>query len=166
MELQPVTFDIAAVVREVAESNQPLAAKNGTGIRVACEPAILYSDRVRIRQCLFNVVGNACKFTHQGRVLVEAHLERGSNGAWYLVRVVDTGIGIRPEDLDKLFCYFTQLDASSTRKHGGTGLGLAISRRLCRLMGGDITVESAPGKGSTFTLRLPAGVSDGIDIGS
>lgn len=166
MELTAEEVDIASVVGGVAATAEPLAARNGNRIQTRCEPATLFGDKTRIQQCLLNLVGNACKFTHQGRVLVEAHPERGSNGAWYLVRVVDTGIGIRPEDLDKLFCYFTQLDASSTRKHGGTGLGLAISRRLCRLMGGDITVESAPGKGSTFTLRLPAGVSDGIDIGS
>ena len=161
IELQPESFDIAALVREVAASVEPLAAKNRVEVTVVCEPAILYGDRLRVGQCLVNLVGNACKFTHDGRVLVEASSESGSNGAWYAVRVVDTGIGIPREDLDRLFSYFTQLDASSARKYGGSGLGLAISRKLSRLMGGDITVESTPGRGSTFTLRFPAVTAPG-----
>jgi signal transduction histidine kinase len=125
---------------------------------VTCEPAILYIDPVRLAQCLFNLVGNACKFTHGGRVLVEGLAERRDpDNHLYTIRVIDSGIGIRPEDLDKLFTDFTQLDGSKTRKYGGTGLGLAISRRLARLMGGDITVESEAGRGSTFTLQVPQG---------
>ncbi|MGD0302259.1 MAG: ATP-binding protein [Bryobacteraceae bacterium] len=154
LELQSASFDIAALVREVAASVEPLAAKHGVDLQVVCEPANFYGDRMRIGQCLFNLVGNACKFTQAGRVRVEAI----PDGGWYTVRIVDTGIGISPEDLTKLFCDFTQVDGSHARKYEGTGLGLAISRKLSRLMGGDITAESTLGQGSTFTLRLPTGL--------
>jgi PAS domain S-box-containing protein len=161
LELQFDTFDIAELVQEVAASVEPLAAKNGVSVQVRCEPAALYGDRVRIGQCLFNLAGNACKFTQDGSVVVEATLDRGSDAGWYTVRIIDTGIGISIGDLDKLFCDFTQLDTSHARKYEGTGLGLAISRQLSRLMGGDITAESTPGHGSTFTLRLPTGGAPG-----
>ena len=157
MRLQSENFEIAVVVQDVAMSLEAVAAKNRVALRTDCEPATLFGDKVRVRQCLFNLVGNACKFTQDGEVLVDAHRGKGDEKGWYILRVVDTGIGISPEDLGKLFCYFTQLDTSSSRKYGGTGLGLAISRKLSRLMGGDITVESTLGKGSTFTLRFPAG---------
>jgi PAS domain S-box-containing protein len=153
LELQSAGFDIGALVQEVAASVEPLAAKNGVHLQVVCEPANFYGDRGRIGQCLFNLAGNACKFTHAGRVLLEAVRD----GDWYTVRIVDSGIGISPEDLTKLFGDFTQLDTSHARKYEGTGLGLAISRKLSRLMGGDITAESTVGLGSTFTLRLPIG---------
>jgi two-component system, sensor histidine kinase and response regulator len=159
LELHFDTFDIAELVQEVAASVEPLAAKNGVTLQVICQPATLYGDRVRIGQCLFNLAGNACKFTHDGSVLVEATLDRGSDAGWYTVRIVDTGIGISLDDLNKLFCDFTQLDTSHARKYEGTGLGLAISRKLSRLMGGDITAESTPGHGSTFSLRLPIGAA-------
>ncbi len=166
LELQFDQFDMAALVRDVTASVEPLAAKNRVEIKTECRPAMLHGDRTRVRQCLFNLVGNACKFTHDGSVLVEAGLEDGTNGAWYTVRVVDTGIGIKSEDLDKLFGYFAQLDSSSTRKYSGTGLGLAISRKLSRLMGGDITVESTHGQGSTFTFRLPTGTAPECHTGA
>jgi signal transduction histidine kinase len=159
LELHFDTFDIAELVQEVAASIEPLAAKNRVTVQVTCEPANLYGDRVRIGQCLFNLAGNACKFTRDGSVLVEAILDRGSDRGWYTVRIVDTGIGIPLDDLNKLFCDFTQLDTSHARKYEGTGLGLAISRKLSRLMGGDITAESTVGQGSTFTLRIPTGAA-------
>jgi len=164
MELQSDHFDIAELVQEVAASIEPLAAKNRVKVEVVCEPAMLCGDRVRVGQCLFNLAGNACKFTQDGRVRLEAAAERGSQGDWYMVRIVDSGIGIPPEDLHKLFCDFTQLDTSEGRKYGGTGLGLAISRKLSRLMGGDITAESTPGQGSTFTLRLPMSAAQGSEV--
>jgi signal transduction histidine kinase len=165
IELQPECFDIAALLQEVAAGVQAIALKNAVELVVFCEPAMLYADRVRIEQCLFNLLGNACKFTQDGRVTIDARPDRNtqpegtSGAAWYNVRISDTGIGMRPEDLDKLFSYFTQLDGSNARKYGGSGLGLAISRKLALLMGGDITVESALGQGSTFTLRLPLGTA-------
>jgi PAS domain S-box-containing protein len=157
IELTPESVAIAALIEDVTAAGEPMAAMNRIDLRVRCDPDTLYIDRVRLRQCLFNLVGNACKFTHAGGVLVEGVSERDTGRKWYTIRVTDTGIGIRPEDMHKLFTDFTQLDGSKTRKYGGTGLGLAISRRLARLMGGDITVESEVGKGSSFTLRLPYG---------
>lgn len=159
MELQPESFDIAALLQEVAAGIEPLAAKNKVELQLACEPTTLYGDRVRIGQCLFNLLGNACKFTHDGRVTVEAKANGEPSAGWYTVRVHDDGIGIRREDIDKLFSYFTQAETSNTRKYGGTGLGLAISRKLSRMMGGDITVESTFGRGSTFTFCIPIGTA-------
>jgi PAS domain S-box-containing protein len=161
IELEPESVAINTLVEDVTASTGHLASKNRIEVLVQCEPATLFIDRLRLRQCLFNLVGNACKFTHDDRVLVEGRSENG----WYAVRVVDAGIGIRPEDLHRLFSDFTQLDGSWTRKYGGSGLGLATSRRVARLMGGDITVESEAGKGSTFTLRVPLGrQQDGAHI--
>jgi PAS domain S-box-containing protein len=163
MELQPVTFAVADVVQDVAASVEALAAKNRVEVRVVCEPAMVHADKMRLRQCLFNLVGNACKFTQDGEVRIEAttdtHGDNLPDRGWYAIRVSDSGIGIRAEDQERIFGDFTQADASTTRKYGGTGLGLAISRQLSRMMGGDITVDSTPGQGSTFTLRFPSGVS-------
>jgi signal transduction histidine kinase len=117
----------------------------------------MYADMVRFRQSLLNLVSNACKFTQDGEVSVEVSRECTGPLDCVLVSVKDTGIGIAPEQQARLFQTFTQGDASTTRRYGGTGLGLAISRKLCRLMGGDIAVESEPGKGSNFMMRLPVG---------
>jgi CheY-like chemotaxis protein len=113
-------------------------------------------DRTRVRQILLNLLSNANKFTDRGSITVIANRETVDDRDWIEIKVVDTGKGISPEDQKRLFQPFFQADASSTRKHDGTGLGLAISRRFSNLMGGDITVQSEIGKGSTFTLRLPA----------
>ena len=156
LELYPESFDIAALVQEVAARVEPLAAKNRVAVRVVSEPATLYGDKARIGQCLLNLLGNACKSTHDGRVLVEANADKTSDGGWYTVRVIDTGIGIQGKDRESLFSHFTQLDTSNSRKYSGAGMGLAISRRLSRLMGGDITVENAPGQG----LRIHFAPSD------
>ena len=155
LSLKLDNFEMAELVQEVAASLEAVAAKNHVEISVACQPAMFYGDRVRIGQCLFNLVGNACKFTHNGRVSIDARADQDSAGNRYTISVSDTGIGIKPEDVAKLFAPFTQLDSSPSRKYGGTGLGLAISWRLSHMMGGDITVESTLGRGSTFTLRLP-----------
>ena len=158
-------FDVVLLSREVIEEMRPLAAANGNELHLAvdvavAEPAIVRRDGARVRQCLLNLVGNACKFTRNGRVElnVSSSWERGC--AVYDLRVIDTGIGIRPDEMNRLFGDFSQVDASKTRKFGGTGLGLSISRKLCRMMGGDITVTSSPGEGSTFTMQLPAGDFD------
>jgi PAS domain S-box-containing protein len=164
MELNPTSFDLDALVQEVAASVEPLAAKNKIQLHAASAPAIVHADRTRVRQCLFNLVGNACKFTHDGHVTIQVTMDNCEKGGCCAIRVADTGIGIHAEDLEKIFGDFTQADASTTRKFGGTGLGLAISRKLSRMMGGDITVESTPGRGSTFTLCFPATLRD--EIGS
>jgi signal transduction histidine kinase len=111
------------------------------------------SDRTKVHQVLLNLVGNATKFTERGEVCIEVARPRPG---WVEIRVADTGIGMSEEQIGRLFREFTQADASMTRRYGGTGLGLAISQRLCRLMGGVITAEATLGKGSTFTVRLPA----------
>jgi len=106
---------------------------------------------MRLRQALLNLMSNANKFTERGTITVDARQEDGS----ITISVVDTGIGMTPEQMGKLFQEFSQASSATASRYGGTGLGLAISRRFCQMMGGDITVESEPGRGSTFTIRLP-----------
>jgi signal transduction histidine kinase len=158
VQLCAETFDARAAAEEVISSVAPQAAKNRNRMSVAGEPGpfAISTDPLRFRQSLLNLVANACKFTEGGEVSVELRREPAPWEEWIAVSVRDTGIGISAAQQARLFQAFTQADASTTRKYGGTGLGLAISRKLCRLMGGDITVESEPGKGSNFTMRLPA----------
>src|SRR6516164_3156078 len=111
--------------------------------------------RLRLRQALLNLMSNANKFTERGTISIDARQAREDGRDWVTIAVADTGIGMTPEQMGKLFQEFSQADASTTRKYGGTGLGLAISKRFCQMMGGDITVKSEPGRGSTFTIRLP-----------
>jgi CheY-like chemotaxis protein len=119
------------------------------------------ADLTKVRQALFNLLSNASKFTEHGTITLEAAREAGSGGnTWIVLRVRDTGIGMSREQLSRMFQAFSQADASTVRKYGGTGLGLAITRHFCRMMGGDVTVASESGKGSTFTIRLPAEVHD------
>jgi signal transduction histidine kinase len=114
-------------------------------------------DPMRLRQILLNLLSNACKFTKAGEVKLAAR--KVSNGSRFVeFAVSDTGIGMTAEQQTKLFQDFTQADSLTARRYGGTGLGLAISRKLARMMGGDVTVASEPGKGSVFTVRLPASV--------
>jgi signal transduction histidine kinase/CheY-like chemotaxis protein/Skp family chaperone for outer membrane proteins len=158
MELFFETFDVSAVVQDVVSTIQPLVEKNGNTLEVDCSERVgfMRADMTRVRQVLFNLLSNACKFTDHGTVGLD--VERRKDGAheWIQFRVSDTGIGMTDDQRQRLFQEFTQVDASTTRKYGGTGLGLAISRRFCRMMGGDIAVESQPGAGSVFTIRIPA----------
>ena len=117
---------------------------------------------MRLRQILLNLLSNACKFTKQGEVKLRARKLVDGRG-WIELAVADSGIGMTAEQLGKLFQEFTQADASTAQRFGGTGLGLAISRKLARIMGGDVTVTSEPGKGSVFTVRLPAGARTYIE---
>ena len=159
-ELHPEAFDVVALVREVAAVAQPLVSLNRNVLEVNClqGPREMHADLTKLRQILLNLLGNAAKFTQEGRITLTVSLRRGDDegGAWWILEVRDTGIGMTPQQLARLFEAFSQADTSTTRAYGGTGLGLAISRRLCRLMGGDISVESAPGRGSVFTVSLPA----------
>ena len=109
---------------------------------------------MRILHVLFNLLSNASKFTEKGTITLDVAREDG----WMVFAVSDTGIGMTPEQAGRLFEAFVQADAKIAQRYGGTGLGLAISRKLCRLLGGDVVVESEPGKGSTFTVRLPVTV--------
>ena len=114
----------------------------------------LNADSLRLKQILLNLLSNACKFTKEGAVALRAR-KVANGGHWIEFAVADTGIGMTPEQQAKLFAEFTQADATTAQRFGGTGLGLAITRKLARLMGGDVTVASEPGKGSEFTVRLP-----------
>ncbi|MGH7416639.1 MAG: response regulator, partial [Candidatus Rokuibacteriota bacterium] len=144
---------------------QPLAAKNANRLDVRCPDEIgtMRADLTKVRQALFNLLSNACKFTDRGTISLAVAREVMDGQDWMVFRVSDTGIGMTPEQLTRLFEVFSQADAATTRKYGGTGLGLALSRRLCRMMGGDVTVESEADRGSTFTIRLPARVAEAIE---
>jgi signal transduction histidine kinase len=158
IELEWERFDVVAIVAGVAETIAPLALQNRDRVvwQPPAEPLATVADPTRLRQSVLNLAGNACKFTRDGVIALTACREAYAGRQWIAVRVSDTGIGISPEQMGKLFQPFSQADSSTTRKYGGSGLGLAISRKFCNLMGGHITVDSVPGQGSTFTLRIPA----------
>jgi GAF domain-containing protein/DNA-binding response OmpR family regulator/anti-sigma regulatory factor (Ser/Thr protein kinase) len=162
MELFLENFDVSAVVRDVVSTVQPLVEKNANTLQVDCADNLseMHADLTKVRQALFNLLSNACKFTKQGTITLNVFKEAVDGSAWLRFRVTDTGIGMTPEHMEKLFQAFSQADASTTRQFGGTGLGLAISRKFCQMMGGDITVESTFGEGSTFTIQLPKEVTD------
>jgi signal transduction histidine kinase/CheY-like chemotaxis protein len=162
MELYLENAAVLPFVHGVTSMIKPLIEKNHNQLIVE-EGADLGEMRVdvtKLRQSLLNLLSNATKFTSNGEVRLAVHRESQETGDWLRIRVTDSGIGMTPEQMGKLFQAFSQADASTTRKFGGTGLGLAISRRFCRMMGGDITVESEYGKGSTFTILVPAVVGD------
>ncbi len=163
LELFAEPFDVRQVIGEVATTVAPLVEKNGNRLEIRCAEDVgqMHSDLTRTRQVLLNLLSNACKFTERGTIGLAAARERaGDGGDWVVLRVSDSGIGMTPEQLGRLFEAFSQADASTARNYGGTGLGLAITRRFCRMMGGEVTVESAPGHGSSFTVRLPARLED------
>ncbi len=151
------TFDIAQAVADVVTTVRPVVERNGNRFEIVCPPGIgeMREDTLKVRQVLLNLLANAGKFTKQGVVTLEAGRATANDGDWVVFRVRDTGIGIPAETQARLFEPFVQADAGTQKKYGGTGLGLAISRKLCQLMGGDVTLESEPGRGSTFTVRLP-----------
>ena len=154
MELVPERFDLSKLVAELGETARVLARKKPVEVEVELppEPLTLRSDPQKIRQIALNLAGNAVKFTDRGRVVLA--LARDGEGA--ALRVSDTGIGIRPEDLERLFVPFRQCEDAQVRRHEGTGLGLAIARNMAELIGGRLTVESSYGRGSTFTLTIPS----------
>ena len=158
MELHAENFLLAPLVDDVVKTIQPLAEKTGNELVVNCPADIgaMFTDSTRVRQALLNLASNANKFTERGKVSFDVSRAAEHGEDWITVKVTDTGIGMTPGQLDRLFQDFVQADASTTRKYGGTGLGLAITRRICQMMGGDVMVESEQGKGSIFTLRLPA----------
>jgi CheY-like chemotaxis protein/anti-sigma regulatory factor (Ser/Thr protein kinase) len=153
-------------VNYVVEIIAPLARKQANCLEVQCDENLgsMYADLTKVRQGLFNLLSNACKFTENGTIVLGVTREQLDGMGWVVFRVRDTGIGMSAEQLKRMFQEFSQADAATTRKYGGTGLGLALSRRLCRMMGGDITVESELGVGSTFTLRLPVEVGSEVEM--
>jgi signal transduction histidine kinase/DNA-binding response OmpR family regulator len=158
MELYLETFELRPVIDDVATTVRPLVEQHGNQfeLQAAASLGAMRADVTRVRQVLLNLLSNASKFTDQGRITLA--VERV--GAEIVFRVRDTGIGMTPDQLGKLFQAFAQADVSTASKYGGTGLGLAISRRFCEMMGGSVTVESTPGSGSTFTVRLPITVQE------
>src|SRR3954453_8860011 len=137
--------------------SSPSRLRTLTASRVNCDAAIgtLHADQMRLRQALLNLMSNANKFTDRGTITIDAR-QRQENGCDRITLAVkDTGIGMTPDQMGKLFQEFSQASSATASKYGGTGLGLVISRRFCQMMGGDITVESGLGRGSTFTIRLP-----------
>src|SRR5258706_11311327 len=158
LELNPETVNLAPLLEDVIGTARQLAEQNKNRLVLEAQENLgrLTVDPMRLRQTLLNLLSNACKFTKQGEVrLGVKKVVDGRN--WIEIAVADTGIGMTPEQQAKLFEEFTQADSSTARQYGGTGLGLAITRKLARMMGGDVTVTSEPGKGSVFTVRLPGG---------
>jgi signal transduction histidine kinase len=151
VELAPLIDEVVGTARHLAEQN-----KNRLVVEVPSNLGTLTVDALRLRQILFNLLSNACKFTKQGQVTLRAR-KVADGRDWVELAVADTGIGMTAEQQGKLFEEFVQAEASTAQRFGGTGLGLAISRKLARMMGGDVTVASEPGKGSVFTVRLPTG---------
>jgi signal transduction histidine kinase len=156
LELSPQLVELVPFVDEVIGTARQLAEQNKNRLVVEAQEnlGVVTVDPMRLRQILFNLLSNACKFTKEGAVTLRAR-KVANGGNWIEFAVADTGIGMTPEQQAKLFAEFTQADATTAQRFGGTGLGLAITRKLARLMGGDVTVTSEPGKGSVFTLRLP-----------
>ena len=150
--------EVAALVNEAAGTVGALVAQKGNQlvVDVAADAGAMHTDVVKLRQCLFNLLSNASKFTENGRVTLHVHREGEMDATALVFQVSDTGIGMTEEQLGRLFQRFAQADETTTRKFGGTGLGLAITKAFSRLLGGDITVESTPDVGTTFTMRLPA----------
>ncbi len=161
MDLYLERFDLSSTLADIVSTVSPLVEKNNNTLELDAmqDLGTIRADLTKLRQALFNLLSNAAKFTHNGTIALIARREHESARDWIVLSVKDSGIGIAPGQVNKLFEDFTQADESTTRNYGGTGLGLSISRRFCQMMGGDITVESHPGEGSTFTIRLPAEVS-------
>jgi signal transduction histidine kinase len=158
LELNPSTVKLAPLIDEVIGTARQLAEQNQNRLVVdaPADLGALTVDPMRLRQILLNLLSNACKFTKQGEVALRARRLNDGRDRIELA-VADSGIGMTTEQQAKLFEEFAQADASTAQRYGGTGLGLAITRKLARMMGGDVTVTSEPGKGSVFTVRLPAG---------
>ena len=161
MELFLENFEVAKLIEEVASTIQPMVEKNLNTLHITNAPTLgtMRADQTKVRQALFNLLSNAAKFTQNGNITLESGREVMDGTEWIVFRTKDTGIGLSPKQVTKLFQDFTQADPSTTRKFGGTGLGLALTRRFCQMMGGDVTVHSVLGEGSIFTIKLPAVVA-------
>jgi signal transduction histidine kinase len=157
MELAISSFPLAPLIADVAKTIEPLATKNANkvAVRAATDMGTIHADQMRLRQALLNLMSNAHKFTERGTISIDARQGQENGRDWITIGVADTGIGMTAEQMGRLFQEFSQASSTTASKYGGTGLGLAISKRFCQMMGGDITVESEPGRGSTFTIRLP-----------
>jgi signal transduction histidine kinase len=160
LELNPEPVNLPRLIDEVIGTAGQLAEKNQNRLIVEAHENVgpLNADSMRLKQILLNLLSNACKFTKEGEITLR--VSKVADGRdWVELAVADTGIGLTVEQQAKLFQEFTQADSLTARRYGGTGLGLALSRKLARMMGGDVTVTSEPGKGSVFTVRLPGGAT-------
>jgi CheY-like chemotaxis protein len=157
LTIERAPVDLAAMLRDVSRMWQDQAAAKGVEFEldVSEAPARIESDPARLRQIAFNLLSNALKFTQNGHIHVRSGVIQGADGEQVTIEIRDTGIGIPPDKLELIFESFRQADAGTTRQFGGTGLGLAICRNIARAMGGDVTVASIPGEGSTFTVVVP-----------
>jgi signal transduction histidine kinase/DNA-binding response OmpR family regulator len=157
MDYNPSAFDLEYLVADVVGTTQTLIDKGANTLAVRFDEPVgsIVTDETKLRQVLYNLLSNAAKFTSNGTVTLKIRAEKTPESSWLYFHITDTGIGMTPEQVAGLFRDFTQADSSTTRKYGGTGLGLALSKRLCLLMGGEISVVSEYGVGSTFTVRIP-----------
>ena len=164
MDIYLETFPLEPMIQDVVTTMRPLVEKNSNTLEVDCPGSVgsIHADTTKVRQGLFNLLSNASKFTEQGTISLNISRETREGQDWINFSVADTGIGMTEEQMGKLFEAFTQAEASTSRRYGGTGLGLAITRHFCEMMGGTVLVESELGKGSTFTMKLPAVVEDSL----
>jgi signal transduction histidine kinase/DNA-binding response OmpR family regulator len=160
MDLFLETFDVGTLVRDATTTVAPLVEKKHNRLVIECpeQIGVMHADSTKLRQVLLNLLSNASKFTTNGQISLSVSRGLVGPGECIIIKVADSGIGMTPEQMGRLFQTFSQADASTTAKFGGTGLGLAISRQFARLMGGDVTAESEPGKGSVFTVWIPVQV--------
>ena len=160
LEVTLSPFDVGDLLNEVVMTFQPLMKKNSNRFEASKfdHLGVMNSDLTKIRQILLNLLSNASKFTQEGSITIDAERRTVNGSDWLSFKVSDTGIGIDPEQAERIFDAFAQADGSTSRKYGGTGLGLTISRKFCEMLGGNISVESNPGQGSVFTVELPAEV--------
>jgi len=164
MEVYPEAIDVAAFVTDAATTVEALVGKkdNVLTLDVANDVGQARTDAVKLRQCLFNLLSNAAKFTERGTITLRVSRETANGGDWLRFTVEDTGIGMSPQQVGRLFERFTQADESTTRNYGGTGLGLALTKAFAHLLGGDVTVESIEGQGTSFTLRIPVAAPEQV----
>jgi signal transduction histidine kinase len=158
MEAFAEVIDLDILIDEVSATAHPLLEKNKNSLAIERGEELGTADQdvTKLRQTLFNLLSNAAKFTHEGTVTLRVDRTEKDEMSWLTFAVSDTGIGIAEDKIENIFEEFAQADSSTTRDYGGTGLGLAISRRFCELLGGDLSVHSEPGEGSTFTIHIPA----------
>lgn len=157
MEMHLETFDILPLVKDVVATMQPVITKNSNTLNIQCDDNLgtMVADQVKVRQSLFNLMSNASKFTQNGTITISVSASTTDSKDWIEFRIEDTGIGMMPEQLQKIFNAFAQADSSTTRKYGGTGLGLTITKNFVEMMGGTVNVESTVNKGTKFTIQIP-----------